>query len=99
MLLAIDDGTAAVLVAAITGTFGLLTALLVQQRKTYREVRQVNRAVNHVAPGEPTLVERVQRLERRSDVQTRWLGDVLTLLAAQLGVKLPPAPREEDEAA
>lgn len=98
-MLALDQGTAAVIVAVVSGFFGLLTAVLVQQRKTYREVKAVNKAVNNVPEGTPTLVQRVARLERRSDIQTRWLGDVLTLLAAQLGVSLPPQPEHEDEAA
>jgi len=98
-MLALDQGTATVLVALITVVGGPMIALFVGQRRQLRELQAVSRAVNHVSPGEPPLIERVRRLERRSDTQTRWLVDVLTILAAQLGVKLPPHPSMEDEAA
>lgn len=88
-LLAISEGAWAAIAALITGLFGVIAELL---RRTLREVRQVNRAVNHVAPGEPPLIERVRRLEQRTDMQSQWMADVLELVAAQLGVKLPPHP-------
>lgn len=104
MILALDDGTAAVIVAVITGLFSLLAALLVQNRKMYREVRQVNRAVNNVPEGTLPLVKRVEALERsaqdlkeHNEVYSSWMAKVLQILADQLGVKLPPYP--EDKAA
>lgn len=48
------------------------------------EVQQINRAVNHVEPGEATLVQRVRVLEQHQ----QWVRRTLTLLAVQLGVNI-----------
>lgn len=51
------------------------------------EVQQINRAVNHVEPGEITLIQRVRVLEQHQ----QWVREVLTALAAQLGVDIKEA--------
>lgn len=48
------------------------------------EVGQINRAVNHVALGEPTLIEQMRQLHRKVDSQNeRW-----DLFAKSVGVRL-----------
>lgn len=98
-MIALDQGTATVLVALITGLFGLLTANLVQSRKMYRKVEQVNNAVNNVPEGVPTLIQRVEQLERRQDATTRWLINALQMFGRQLGINVPAPPNDKDEAA
>ena len=54
------------------------------------EVSQINKAVNHVEPGEAPLIQRVRDLE----ASDKWKNDALVAIAHQLGVHLPPHPKE-----
>lgn len=54
------------------------------------EVGQINKAVNHVQPGDPTLIQRVCALEAGQ----QWQADALHAIARQVGSQLPPHPKE-----
>lgn len=66
----------------------ILIGLLVNSHRTRRNSEQINRAVNHVAPGSPTLVQRVGNLEASS----RWQGECIVAIAHHVGAPLPPRP-------
>jgi hypothetical protein len=66
----------------------ILFSLLINSHRTRRNSEQINRAVNHVAPGSPTLVQRVGNLE----VQSGWQGDCIVSIARHVGAPLPPKP-------
>lgn len=68
-------------------TFALV-ALLVNARRSSRETSQINRAVNHVRPGSPTLVKRVEHVETKVD----WVVDSVSAIATHVGCHLPSPP-------
>lgn len=86
MLAEIDIGTATVLAALIAA---IPTAITLWIR---RSVSQINRAVNHVEKGEPTLIERVRTSERENKEFREWVISALQALGSQVGTKLPPPP-------
>lgn len=88
MLAEIDMGTATIIAAAIAVVPTVLTIWL---RKS---ISQINRAVNHVGKGEPTLIERVTTSERDNKEFREWVVTALTALGNQVGTKLPPPPKE-----
>ena len=57
-----------------------------------RSLNQINRAVNHVNPGEPTLIERVKRIESNTETFNQWVVTALVAVAEQVGTKLPDRP-------
>jgi hypothetical protein len=71
-------------------TFALV-ALLINARRSSRETSQINRAVNHVRPGSPTLVKRVEQVETKVD----WVVDSMSAIATHVGCHLPPSPNQE----
>lgn len=83
----LSQGDAAVLVALI-GLFG--GAQWVQGRKAAKQLTQINKAVNHVGPDEPTLIQRTRNLETVVAANAAWTAESLHLIARQLGVDLPP---------
>ncbi len=67
-----------------------LSAVQADTTEVKAAVDKVNRAVNQVPPGTPTLVERVSVLE----TMQAWKITALQLIADQVGVRLPsPPPR------
>lgn len=100
MILALDPGSASVIVAAITSATGLILAWLESLRRAVKSTRQhisnIDKSVNGVPDGTPPLVSRVSALEerqvatdRRQDATDRWMTDALTAIGGQLGVGLP----------
>lgn len=77
---------AAVIVAVIGG---VATWMGVRTRK---EIRQINRAVNHQGDDQPTLIQRVIRLEENQAIHTSWTEEALKSVAAQIGAQLPERP-------
>lgn len=75
--------------AKVTTKLGTIETTLNQ---THVEVQQVNRAVNHVGPDDPApLIQRVRDLEAND----QWHRDAFRLLAENLGVDLPPHPKDQ----
>lgn len=66
---------------------GYLTA------RTWSKVKVIDRAVNHVPPGTPTLISQVSEL-RQAEC---WNRQAVQMIAARLGVDLPPHPSEHPE--
>lgn len=76
-----------------------VVALLVQQGRTLRQTKQINRAVNHQPSDAPTLVERVGSIEARTEVieeqhvlHRQWEQEAFSAIAHQIGTTLPPYP-------
>lgn len=83
MLAQIDTGTAmivAAVIAAIPATLALWNR---------RSLNQINRAVNHVGEGEPTLIDRVRTIESSQREFHEWAIAALKTLATQVGTVLP----------
>lgn len=83
MLAQVDTGTAmivAAIIAAIPATLALWNR---------RSLNQINRAVNHVGEGEPTLIERVRGIEAGQRDFHEWVVTSLHILAGQVGTRLP----------
>lgn len=89
----------ALLVGAIGGLVFVIFTVWAVVRRPWRTMNakfgkleisldQVNRAVNHVPAGTPTLVARVGSLEKGQ----AWERDALTLIADNVGVDLPSFP-------
>lgn len=57
----------AMLIGALVGILAPLGAFVWTMFRVARGVSQINRAVNHQGPDEPTLVERVKTIEARFD--------------------------------
>lgn len=87
MLAEIDTGTATVIAAAIAIVPTFLTLWF---RKS---ISQINRAVNHVEKGEPTLIERVKTSEKENKEFREWVVSALLALGDQVGTKLPNPPK------
>lgn len=81
---------AAVVVAVISLIAGWVTVVGARTRK---EIRQINRAVNHQGDNQPTLIQRVIHLEQNQAIHAAWTADVLMSLCAQIGASLPPRPK------
>lgn len=88
MLAQIDTGTAmivAAVIAAIPATLALWNR---------RSLAQINRAVNHVGEGEPTLIERVRGIESSQKEFHDWSISSMKILAKQVGTELPELGKE-----
>lgn len=88
MLAQIDTGTAmiaAAVIAAIPATLALWNR---------RSLNQINRAVNHVGEGEPTLIDRVRGIETSQRDFHEWSIMSMNLLAKQVGTELPELGKE-----
>jgi hypothetical protein len=66
----------------------ILVSLLINSHRTRRNSEQINRAVNHVPPGSPTLIARVVSVEKNQD----WQGECIVAIARHVGATLPPKP-------
>lgn len=85
-MVAIDGGTATVLAALI----GAVPASIALWNR--RAINQINRAVNHVEQGEPTLIQRVKNNEKEAQEFYSWTKQALISLARQVGVSLDDPP-------
>jgi acyl-coenzyme A thioesterase PaaI-like protein len=90
-----------VIVTQLTVVFGMIYQGH-QARKAKLIAASTNNAVNHVAEGEPTMINQVrehgkilQRIQRHQD----WSVGVLQEVARQSGVRVPPLPADDEEAA
>ncbi len=94
-MLALSDGAWGVIGILITQLAGIVV-LLLKLGRTQREVSQVNRAVNHVQPGQPTLIQRVTTLEAEQARHRDWTHQSMCAIAHQLGVRLAPIDQPEE---
>lgn len=89
MLANVDTGLAMIIAAVIAA---IPASLALWNR---RSLAQINRAVNHVSKGEPTLIERVRRIEEDQRHFRDWVVHTLTAVAEQVGTQLPTPPVKE----
>lgn len=89
-MIALDGGTATVIAAIIAA---VPASIALWNRKS---INQINRAVNHVEEGEPTLIQRVKQNEHESREFHLWVQKALTALAKQVGVHLEEPPGQEE---
>lgn len=82
-----STGDASVIVAVIVAIAGAIA------QRNRRDIKMINRAVNHQGADQPTLIQRVIRLEANQTIHTTWTADALVAVAGQIGVQLPPRPR------
>lgn len=90
-MIALDGGTATVISAAIAV---IPASIAMWNRKS---LNQINKAVNHIEKGEPTLIQRVKQNEQESREFHLWVQKALTALAKQVGVHLDDAPGRESK--
>jgi len=88
MLASVDTGTAMIVAAVIAA---IPASLALWNR---RSLNQINRAVNHVGKGEPTLIERVRGIESEQKEFRRWVSSALRQVAIQVGTHLPDPEKE-----
>ena len=94
-ILAVFSVADASIVVALIG----LIATYITTRRNRKDIKQINKAVNHVGDGEPTLIQRVKRLEARSEKHAEWESAAFKAIADQIGVQLPERPAVESEQA
>ena len=88
-----------IVVALITAS-SVLGAVILTNRRMKRiegSTEQINRAVNHVNPGEPTLIQRVKHNEEEQRVFRIWTMKAMQAIGSQVGVNLPPAPKQTSQ--
>lgn len=81
-----DTGLAMVIAAVIAA---IPASLALWNR---RSLSQINRAVNHVGEGEPTLIDRVRTSEKENKEFRDWVVQALHAVANQIGTSLPKPP-------
>lgn len=94
-MLALSDGAWGV-IGILIAQLGGIVVLLIKLARTSREVSQVNRAVNHVQPGTPTLIARVTTLEAEQARHRDWTHRSMCAIARQLGVQLTPIDQTQE---
>lgn len=75
----------------------ILAGMMLNRRDakhTRSEVSQINRAVNHQPAAAPTLVQRVERIERTIAAHRQWEVDAITSIANHVGADIPPEPKD-----
>lgn len=89
-LLSTADATVVVAIIALVSTFIAI--------RTRQDVKQINKAVNHVAEGEPTLIQRVRDIQRDNHEFRLWTHESMFRIAKEVGAHLnrPPAQRGHD---
>ena len=78
---------ASVIVAVIVAATGAIA------HRNRRDIKQINRAVNHQGADQPTLIQRVILLEKNQTIHTTWTAEALVAVAGQIGVQLPDRPK------
>lgn len=89
-MVAVFSPADATIVAAAIVTFGAPLAIML--RRVGRDVRQINRAVNHAGDGEPPMIQRVRDMEIDQCAHRRWTAEAMKLIGTQLGVTIPDPP-------
>lgn len=92
MFAVFSTGDASIVVALIVAT-----VTLINTRGNRKAIQQINNAVNHVEPGEPTLIQRVKNMELHTSTHIRWTEEALSALAKQIGVNLPTKPAHMED--
>jgi type II secretory pathway pseudopilin PulG len=97
MLAEIDPGTATVVVAVIAAIVAPTWLQWLSSRKRDRELKgrldTVDKAVNNVKEGEPSLIMEVKTMRRDVDhikMHDAWKGHVLERVAQRVGVPVQP---------
>jgi len=62
--------------------------------KNTRQLNRVERSVNHVGVGEPTLIQMVRDAQADSHEFRVWTHDAMVRIAAEVGAHLPDMPAE-----
>lgn len=86
-----SPGDASVIVAVIVAIAGAIA------QRNRRDIKMINRAVNHQGLDQPTLIQRVIRLEANQTIHTTWTAEALVAVAGQIGVTLPDRPKSLTE--
>jgi hypothetical protein len=101
-MIAITEGAytlAGVGVTQLALTFGIIYNAR-QSAAAKRVADSTNLAVNHVGPGEPTLINQVRSHGKqlvRLEKNQAWTQTVLVEMAHQTGIGVPPLPQHDDE--
>ena len=82
-----SPGDASIIVSLVVFLAGIIA------QRNRRDIKMINRAVNHQGADQPTLIQRVILLEKNQTIHTTWTADALVAVAGQIGVQLPPRPR------
>lgn len=86
-----SPGDASVIVAVIVAIAGAIA------QRNRRDIKMINRAVNHQGADQPTLIQRVIRLEANQTIHMTWTAEALVAVAGQIGVTLPDRPKSLTE--
>lgn len=86
-----SPGDASVIVAVIVAIAGAIA------QRNRRDIKMINRAVNHQGLDQPTLIQRVIRLEANQTIHMTWTAEALVAVAGQIGVTLPDRPKSLTE--
>lgn len=86
-----SPGDASVIVAVIVAIAGAIA------QRNRRDIKMINRAVNHQGLDQPTLIQRVIRLEANQTIHATWTAEALVAVAGQIGVTLPDRPKSLTE--
>lgn len=91
MIAVFSTGDAAIIVAIITAIGAPIVAMLVRQKKS---IDQISTAVNHVSPGEPTLIQRVRDIQADNRDFRQWTHESIKAIALQVGAEIKDPPEE-----
>lgn len=72
-----------------------VVVLFIRQGRIGVKVDQVNTAVNHQPVGSRTLVQRIASIEIDTAAHRLWEHAAFSMLAKQVGCKLPTYPHQE----
>lgn len=86
-----SPGDASVIVAVIVAIAGAIA------QRNRRDIKMINRAVNHQGLDHPTLIQRVISLEANQTIHATWTAEALVAVAGQIGVTLPDRPKSLTE--
>lgn len=86
-----SPGDASVIVAVIVAIAGAIA------QRNRRDIKMINRAVNHQGLDQPTLIQRVISLEANQTIHATWTAEALVAVAGQIGVTLPDRPKSLTE--
>ena len=86
-----SPGDASVIVAVIVAIAGAIA------QRNRRDIKMINRAVNHQGLDQPTLIQRVISLEANQTIHMTWTAEALVAVAGQIGVTLPDRPKSLTE--
>lgn len=92
MLALFSVADASIVVALISAVSAILVST-----KSRKDIKQINTAVNHQGPNEPTLIQRVKNIESQSESHALWEIEVFNAIAKQLGIEVPKPPAHVQE--